>query len=345
MFQELNIANGTRHFNDIVHSPFFIDKTLLIRDFLQEHFSSNNPPVVSVLTPPRFGKTTNNDMIKKYLEMSVDGKGELQEVELTRNYKLFKENNLNIFKDDLFLKHFGKYPVISINCKPLSEAVNFDHMIQIFREILKSTFSEHRYLLSVEELWQNQFNKTTFELYFDEKNVDRLHKYYIFCGFSILSEVLHVHFGKPVFVLIDDFDAFEDCPAYVTGEDKRRIFNFVKEVHGDLLVDNEHLAAGLLVGSVREEKKGKDKTKWALNAIEISPTLWKYYGLSEEELKLILNRFIENEEERKILAEAMVKQSNNSTIKGCNGRIKHQICSIISVEQYFVRHGIRGTLL
>lgn len=331
------------NFSELVKSKFFVDKSILVKVLFWELFSPNRTsPVVTVLAPSRYGKTVNNQMVKAFLEIVVNSKGDSRAIRTTRNYKLFKGNNLTICGEKVFKKHFGKHPVIYINCKPLSEATNFNHTVDIYREILRNTFEEHRYLLEVERLWLTHFNKSSFQVYFDTEDDIKLHRYYIFCGFSILATVLEAHFGRPAFVLVDDFDAVEDCPAYATGEDKRRIHNFVKEVSGDFLKDNDSLAGALLVGTLRKrlQQPKKKKGKTTVPPFIETESLWRYYGISEEEVRCIIRRFVKDDIEIESIARRILAGCRG----GSEGYQKHQPCSVWHVEQYFVEKQINITI-
>lgn len=70
----------------IEESNIFIDKSLLIKDFL------NHPAKVLLITcPRRWGKSINMDMIKTFLEIQVDENGN-KHLDKTKcpNYKLFR---------------------------------------------------------------------------------------------------------------------------------------------------------------------------------------------------------------------------------------------------------------
>lgn len=121
-------AIGVTTFKKLVEkSTIFIDKSLLVKDFLE------NPAEVLLITcPRRWGKSINMDMIKTFLEIEVDRDGNRHsDKKQASNYKLFQgeinssntkkenlEKPLNIVADQDFInKYQGEHPVISIDFK------------------------------------------------------------------------------------------------------------------------------------------------------------------------------------------------------------------------------------
>ena len=91
---------GISDFKEIATNYYYIDKTLLIRDFL------DTIPKVSLFTRPRrFGKTLNMDMLRVFFEKT-------------------EEDTSCYFKDKKiwecgfsYTKHQGRYPVIFLTFK------------------------------------------------------------------------------------------------------------------------------------------------------------------------------------------------------------------------------------
>ena len=59
----LSCAVGNTSFIDVVQSSYYVDKTLLIRDLIDDHAA-----VTLFTRPRRFGKTLNMDMIRVFFE-------------------------------------------------------------------------------------------------------------------------------------------------------------------------------------------------------------------------------------------------------------------------------------
>lgn len=339
----------TSDFEEVVNSIYFVDKTLLIEDLLSElHIMerSTKSRFVKVLSRNKFGKSTNLKMIKMFLGITVDENGTPSNANKSNNFHIFSNNSLEIFKRKTFFDiYFGAYPVISINCKALCGVTSFDDLLCGLRKIVTATFNEHKYLLRTESLWVQHFHKESFEVFFDEKQTKQMHEYTIYCSFSILSKILHSHFKKLVVILIDDFDSFQESPAWIDNSlkvERKKITNFMGILYSDILLSNKHLFGALLSGSLHlgklHLKKVSRSEKPYTDIPDISEnrnnSLWKYYGLSYDELRLLLGRVIHDPElvreaEDTILTDFSVKRNNiNSVNSG-------QPCSVWSVMQYF----------
>ena len=204
-------------FAKIVKTTAFVDNTLMIRDVFCE--SSR----ILITAPRRFGKSTNVDMVKRFLEIEVDAIGTPKPAHATKNYKLFKDNNLEICSDEEFFnEHFAKYPVVHINCAPLSDAHSFVNMLDIFRTIVTKTFNQHIYLLDAARFKIK-------EVYFDDDLIKNVDESDLVRSFEYLSKILYRQFGKAVFVLTDDCDAFINSMLFRNNNpDADRIINFMK---------------------------------------------------------------------------------------------------------------------
>lgn len=128
-------------FAQLVKTKLFVDKTWMIRQV----FSRSSR--ILITAPPRFGKSTNIDMIKRFLEIEVDLTHKTKPVPATNNYKLFIENNLKICRDkEFFQEHFGKHPVVHVDFAPLSYARDFTDMLDALRTVISKSFEQHSYL-------------------------------------------------------------------------------------------------------------------------------------------------------------------------------------------------------
>ena len=68
----------------LLESTVFVDKTLLIKEFLEDHGD-----VVLLTRPRRWGKSLNMDMLGHFLEIEVDEQGVPLPQEDSLNHKLF----------------------------------------------------------------------------------------------------------------------------------------------------------------------------------------------------------------------------------------------------------------
>ena len=118
----------------ITRGYYFVDKTLLIKDLL------DNKVAVNLFTRPRrFGKTLNMSMLQYFFENSEKD-----------NSYLFE--NLNIMKaGEKYIPHMGKYPVINLSLKSAKQP-NFELALKCIKDELIDEFRRHEYILESDKL-------------------------------------------------------------------------------------------------------------------------------------------------------------------------------------------------
>ena len=134
-------------------SSLFVDKTLLIKDFL-EHPAK----VLAKYCPRRWGKSINMSMIKTFLEIEVDDKGNEIDKAKTTNYELFhrklKSSNiktknekqlLQIAQDNHLMQTYqGEYPVIYIDFT--MKGSNYKEIENNVKLALHNAVTKHQYV-------------------------------------------------------------------------------------------------------------------------------------------------------------------------------------------------------
>lgn len=106
--KESELDFRTSDFGDVVIVYVFVEKTMLIKAILE----GTDKILITALS--RFGKSTNMNMLKKFVEIQVDEKGKPIDEQFSSNYKIFKD--LQIFRNiDFLKKHFNQWPVIYVN--------------------------------------------------------------------------------------------------------------------------------------------------------------------------------------------------------------------------------------
>lgn len=340
MTEDIHVYNGS-NYEEIVKTSLFVDKTLLLNRFIQ---STKHGLGILVRTPRYFGKSTNMDMIKRFCEINVDNMGQTVDIEKTTNYNLFRNNYLNIYRmRDFFDRHFGKYPVISIDYLPLSSVKTVEEMLAVFfRIIMMDTFLQHKYLLNDTHLWalnstHSWIDKQKFKLYLDTELNIKLTESDVQTGFGYLARLLHTKFERRVIVLIDNFDSFVDSPLY---SENSNIFYFMSAINSDLL-RSDSVERSLVTGVTRTSGPSVDVLPSCVVNCETKHNLWPYYGLSGKELDSLLQPIIPDDEQReKVMAKIVHNYSGYSvnTFEAGDDEsgqlLDTQTCSVWSVIQY-----------
>ena len=323
VFTEPKTAIGVNTFKKLVEeSTIFIDKSLLIREFIE------NPAEVLLITcPRRWGKSINMDMIETFLEIEVDQEGKkYSDKTKTRNYKLFQgtstiqnlEAPLNIAQDKDFKNKYdqyqGEYPVISIDFKN-AKGTSCQEVINKVKLAINKTFKQHGYMIDIldnismnNKLTRSQKKKaveslTKFERLYENDgqeatDIDVQNSLYF------LSELLHTHFYKKAYILIDEYDTPINNilqSDQFTSKDLDSILMLLRTMMGTTFKGNKHLAKGLITGVFRLAKSSLFSD--LNNIVEynfLDNYFARYYGFTEDDIKYLFNEYrITKEDQQK----------------------------------------------
>lgn len=226
--EQLRLPVGIENFAEIRrHGYYYVDKTQLIEQVL------NRRNKVSLFTRPRrFGKTLNMSMLQHFFEIGTDPKF-FQGLSISKNNELCE-------------KHMGKYPVVSISLK----SIHADSYAKAKAQLIKLVNREARrvqFLLDSDRL--TAVDKALFsELLDREMEEDTL-----VSSLQELTELLEIHFGQQVIVLIDEYDV-SLAKANQNGyydEMALLLRNFFENV----LKTNDSLEFAVLTGCLRIAKE------------------------------------------------------------------------------------------
>lgn len=254
---------GVSDFKSATTNYYYVDKTLLIRDFL------NAIPMVSLFTRPRrFGKTLNMDMLRVFFEKTP-------------------EDTSIYFKDkyiwqcgDYYTKHQGQYPVIFLSFKDV-KCSSWQETFQKISKLISLEFMRHSELESSSVL--SSYEKEQYHRFASE-NINEVD-----CqmGLQLLSLLLHKHYDKECVIIIDEYDTPIQqghlCDFY------NEIVDFMRNFFSGGLKDNPHLAFGFLTGILRVAKEsifsGMNNLK--TNSI-LDNNYSSYFGFTNEEVRDML---------------------------------------------------------
>ena len=254
---------GVSDFKSATTNYYYVDKTLLIHDFL------NAIPMVSLFTRPRrFGKTLNMDMLRVFFEKTP-------------------EDTSIYFKDkyiwqcgDYYTKHQGQYPVIFLSFKDV-KCSSWQETFQKISKLISLEFIRHSELESSSVL--SSYEKEQYHRFASE-NINEVD-----CqmGLQLLSLLLHKHYDKECVIIIDEYDTPIQqghlCDFY------NEIVDFMRNFFSGGLKDNPHLAFGFLTGILRVAKEsilsGMNNLK--TNSI-LDNNYSSYFGFTNEEVRDML---------------------------------------------------------
>ena len=254
---------GVSDFKSATTNYYYVDKTLLIRDFL------NAIPMVSLFTRPRrFGKTLNMDMLRVFFEKTSD------------NTSIYFKDKYIWQCGDYYTKHQGQYPVIFLSFKDV-KCSSWQETFQKISKLISLEFMRHDELESSFVL--SSYEKEQYHRFASE-NINEVD-----CqmGLQLLSLLLHKHYNKECVIIIDEYDTPIQqghlCDFY------NEIVDFMRNFFSGGLKDNPHLAFGFLTGILRVAKEsifsGMNNLK--TNSI-LDNSYSSYFGFTNEEVKDML---------------------------------------------------------
>ena len=247
-------------------SNVFVDKRLLIKEFLEE----SSGEVVLITRPRRWGKSLNLDMLRCCLELEVDEHGVPLPQAQCLNHKLFaggkvvigpqtgRRKQLATLKiaqqcPELRKDYQGQYPVISLGLKDVKGG-SYEQIAAGVTKQIARRYTKHRYLkqyaLSGSSLLEASQKKQLLRYFEGTISQEDLED-----SLRFLSELLYMHFGKSVYVLIDEYDTPINS-AYLAFKDnpKAQALEKVLQLFGATFKSNPYLKQGLITGILRIAK-------------------------------------------------------------------------------------------
>ena len=257
---------GVSDFKLATTGYYYVDKTLMIRDFLDKK------PMVSLFTRPRrFGKTLNMDMMRVFFEKT-------------------NEDTSVYFKDkqiwqcgNYYTKHQGQYPVIFLTFKDI-KSMTWEETFQKIRRLISLEFIRHNELETSSVL--TSYEKEQYHLLAGDTGDE------VDCqmGLQLLSLLLHKHYGRECIIIIDEYDTpiqqGHTCNFYP------EIVNFMRNFFSGGLKDNPHLAFGFLTGILRVANESIFSGMNNLKTYSILDDGYSsYFGFTEKEVKDMLRYY------------------------------------------------------
>jgi len=260
----------------ITRGYYFIDKTLLIKDLI------DNKAAVNLFTRPRrFGKTLNMSMLQYFFENTTKD-----------NSYLFE--GLNIMNTGgKYTSHMGQYPVINLSLKSAKQPTFELAYISIRRRIAEE-YKRHEYILEHKELKheKERYLKILKEQGEEGDYIDSLY---------FLSECLEKYHNKKVIILIDEYDVPLENAFFEGFYD--RMIKFIRSLFESALKTNSSLEFSVITGCLRISKESIFTGLNNLNIISILNDRYaEYFGFSDDEVKE-LTKYYNMEEKYQLIKE------------------------------------------
>ena len=212
-----------------LNNNYFIDKSLYIKDIID-----NGSKVILVTRPRRFGKTLNMSMLRYYFDVREENSKEIFE-----GLKIMNE-------DEYYTSKMGYYPVVYVSLKDV-ESYSYEKMITDLQKAISNIYIEHRYLLESNKIYEEE-KENIRKILFQKGNETTLQN-----ALKDLSIYLNRYYGKPVILLLDEYDVPLQA-AYVKGYYGKAV-EFLKSFYNTSFKDNICLEKAILTGVSRIAKE------------------------------------------------------------------------------------------
>lgn len=258
----LPLPVGTTDFKRICRENYYVDKTLLIKDLLDEKVSH-----ILFTRPRRFGKTLNMDMLRTFFEKTDAD---------TSSY--FKDKAI-WQQGESYRQQQGQYPVIFLSLKDI-KAQDWETAYELLKMIISSEYARHPELQAGNEISQQDKD-------FYEKIVNKnANKADYMLSLQILSRMLYQYYKKAPVIIIDEYDT-PIQEGFVNNYYNEAI-RFIRNFFSAALKDNPYITMSLMTGILRV---AKESIFSGLNNIRVDSvlddTFSGYFGFTEGEVKTI----------------------------------------------------------
>ena len=262
----LPLPVGVSSYVEAVTKYYYIDKTLLIKDFV------DTLPKFSLFTRPRrFGKTLNMDMLRVFFERS-------------------EEDTSIYFRDkaiwscgEKYRAYQGKYPVIYLTFKDVKYR-SWDNALRDIAGMIGGEFARHG------ELAQSKKCNAVEKRYYQKVVEGDADEVELARSLSMLSAMLHKHYGMETVIIIDEYDT-PIQQGYASGY-YDEVIDFIRNLFSGAFKDNRSLAYGFLTGILRVAKEsifsGMNNLK--VNTI-MDDRFSTFFGFSKAEVEEMLRYY------------------------------------------------------
>jgi Predicted AAA-ATPase/PD-(D/E)XK nuclease superfamily len=265
----MGLPVGVSDFKKIIdNKQDFVDKSLFIKEIIDD-----DAEVILITRPRRFGKTLNMSMLNYFFtNYKKRNKGSTK--------KLF--NSLKIAEYKEYMAYQGKHPVIFLSFKDLKEN-SYEAMYDRFCKVISDLYSEHRYLLDNNMLYEEKKN-----IYYSILNQKATYAN-ISDSLKDLTEYLFQYYKEKPIILIDEYD-IPVHSGYIYQYYEKAV-NLFRNFLSAALKDNPNLFKSVLTGILRISRESLFSGLNNLKAYSfLNSKYGEYFGFTEDEVGHLLHK-------------------------------------------------------
>lgn len=268
----IKIPVGRSGFADIrKHGYYFIDKSELIAELLK----TDARQVTLITRPRRFGKTLGMNMLYDFFDIQKDSAELFRGLAISENKELCQD-------------WMNQYPTLFLTFKDVG-GNTFTSAFGMLKSIIAETCNNHYYLKDSQSV--NENDKKVFQQLADTvdgKPTDEQVK----TSIALLIRMLHMHYGKPVILLLDEYDVPMAKASRNQGEREGyydKMLDVVSPLISTAIKDNQSLKLAVITGCLRVAKESIFTGTNNFVSDTISDTrLNEYFGFTQPEVDRLL---------------------------------------------------------
>ncbi len=262
----LSCAVGNTSYVDVVRNSYYVDKTLLIRDLIDDQV-----PVILFTRPRRFGKTLALDMLKSYFEKTD-----------TDTSIYFKDKKIWACGEK-YRRFQRAFPTIFLTFKD-AKFTDWSSTFEAIKNIIRDEYMRHEELYSSERL--NAVERD----YLLRMQSDELNEVEYTRSLLNLTRMLEKHHQTRVVVLIDEYDT-----PIQQGHSQNfynEVITFMRNFMSGGLKDNPSLACGILTGILRVSKENlfSGLNNPVVNSV-LDDKYSQYFGFTVDEVEAMASYY------------------------------------------------------
>ena len=259
----LNIPVGVSDFEKIRENGFYyVDKSGLLEELL----TKKTAEVTLITRPRRFGKTLGMSMLESFFNIRKDSRKLFEGLEITK-------------QQDLCEKWMNQYPTVFVSFRQV-DGLNFDSAYDMFTLVISDLYKRHLYLLNSDQI--SEYDKAIAkQLVLGDASVKDTKG-----SLLLLTRLLQQHYGKPVILLIDEYDV-----PVAKANSHGYYYEMLDVMKGlmQALKDNQSLLFAVITGCLKIAKESifTGTNNFVSDTITDS-RLNEYFGFVQDEVNQIV---------------------------------------------------------
>lgn len=213
---------------------YYVDKTELIYKIA----GNGNTGVTLFTRPRRFGKTLTMSMLQSFFDITRDSRDVFQGLEITKRAE-FCKNWMN------------QYPVLFLSLKDVG-GLDYQKAYDILKGRVANLCKEHSYLLASDRVDEDD------RAVFSKLKSESVNEYQVSDSLLTLTRMMYAHYGKPVILLIDEYDV-PLAKAYDADQKSKgyypKMLDMIRGFLGSVLKTNPFLKFAVITGCLRVSKE------------------------------------------------------------------------------------------